>query len=195
MSRVCIVCRMKTFRLTLSDSASNRAIGLASGHGVPVESYLSSEMEDVLDNKPHPPHKDTQSTEAPSAGTLPAPSFSTTMPDTLHQVLEVCKCVYRNGDVPREERHAKAEFLDAISTVAKNVVNSETGLKGVEVTTVRDKCTTDRRLGLPGVHIDTPTFLAWLCRPELLRDHLCRKFPKFVGEIRKRFAEWLPNRL
>jgi hypothetical protein len=102
--------------------------------------------------------------------------------------------VYRHGNVPKDERHAKAEFSDAISTVAKNTVNSQTGLKGVNVTTVRDKCTTDRRLGLPGVHIDTPTFLGWLCRPELLRDHLCRKFPKFMAQIRKKFAEWLPNR-
>jgi len=185
---------MKTFRLTLSDSASSRALELASGHGVPVESYLSSEMEDLLDRKPHTLDKRAQSVEATPAGPWPAPSFSNVMPDTLQQVLDVCKYVYRNGDVPTEERRARAEFLDAISTVAKNAVNSETGLKGVRVTTVRDKCTTDRRLGLPGVRVDTATFLAWLCQPEMLRDHLCRKFPKFVGEIRRRFAEWLPNR-
>lgn len=179
----------------LSDSASSRALQLANGHGVPVESYLSSEMEDLLDAKPYTANKSEPSSAPAPAKTWSAPNFSTTMPDTLQQVLDVCKCVYRSGDVPKDERHARTEFLNAISTVAKSAVNSQTGRKGVNVTTVRDKCTTDRRLGLPDVHIDTSIFLGWLCGPEMLRDHLCRKFPKFVAEIRRRFAEWLPNRL
>lgn len=184
---------MKTFKLTLSNSASSRALELASKHGVPVESYLSSEMEDLLDARPYAANEVEPPPASVPGRTWPAPNFSTTMPDTLQQVLDVCKYIYRNGKVPKDERHARAEFLDALRIVAKNAVNSQTGLKGVNVTTVRDKCTTDRRLGLPGVHIDTPTFLGWLCRPDLLRDHLCRKFPIFATEIPKQFAEWLPN--
>jgi CheY-like chemotaxis protein len=34
----------------------------------------------------------------------------------------------------------------------------------------------------------------WLCRPELLRDHLCRKFVNCSTEIHKQFADWLPAR-
>jgi hypothetical protein len=47
-------------------------------------------------------------------------------------------------------------------------------------------------LGLPNVPINTDVFVAWLCKPELLRDHLCRKFPHCVNEIRKRFVDLLP---
>jgi hypothetical protein len=188
---------MKTFKLTLSDSASHRAFELASGHGIPVESYLSSEMEDLLDAKSDSLKTPVINESSITVGTPkppPAPSSSTEMKVTLEQVLDVCKYVYRTGNVPNDERHAKAEFSAAISTVAANAINTQTGLKGVSETTVRDKCTTDRRLGLPGVHVDTRTFLAWLCRPELLRDHLCRKFPGSIDEVRRRFAEWLPKR-
>jgi hypothetical protein len=195
MLDMCYLCRVKTFKLTLSDSATFRALELASGHGVPVESYLSSEMEDLLDTK-----LGTQKVQEPRAECqIPAANWLSfelggTMPDTLQQILDVCKYVYRNTTIPQDDRHARSEFLEALSAVAKNTINSQTGRAGVSITTVRDKCTTDRRLGLPGVHIDTPTFVGWLCRPELLRDHLCRKFPKFVTEIRGQFDKLLPHR-
>jgi hypothetical protein len=187
---------MRLIKLTLSDSAYGKALELAGAHAVPVEAYVSSEIEDLLDNKAQSLHNRPPIESGPAANRpMPSPSFSRTMPDTLEQVLAVCKHVYRTRMVPKDAGKARAEFLDALTIVAKNIVNSETGQKGVGVTTVRDKCTTDRRLGLPGVHIDTATFIAWLCRPEILRDHLCRKFPHFVDDIHQRFNEWLAGGL
>ena len=186
---------MKLIKLTLSDSAYNKALELAGAHAVPVEAYVASEIEDLLDKKAQMMNNQTQIDSKPAANKIvPLPSLRRVMPDTLGQVLAVCKYVYRTRNVPRDPEYARTEFLDALNIVAKNTVNSQTGLKGVEVTTVRDKCTTDRRLGLPGVHIDAPTFVAWLCRPELLRDHLCRKFPAFVNDINQQFTEWLPSK-
>src|SRR5437870_3879502 len=106
---MCSLCLMKTFKLMLSDSASSRALERASNHGVPVEAYLSGEMEDLLDGTPQPvkisPSKPFNSaSESISA----SPNFSSTMPDTLQQVLDVCKYLYRNGNVPKDERHAKS---------------------------------------------------------------------------------------
>ena len=186
---------MKLIKLTLSDSAYNKALELAGAHAVPVEAYVASEIEDLLDKRAQMLNNRAQTDSKPATNkTVPMPSLRRVMPDTLEQVLAVCKYVYRTRTVPRDPEYARTEFLDALNIVAKNTVNAQTGLKGVEVTTVRDKCTTDRRLGLPGVHIDTPTFVAWLCRPELLRDHLCRKFPAFVNDIHQQFTEWLPGK-
>ena len=43
---------------------------------------------------------------------------------------------------------------------------------------------------VPGVHVSTKVFIAWLCDPASLREHLCQKFPEFKNEIRKQFADW-----
>ena len=186
---------MKLIKLILSDSAYSKALELAGAHAVPVEAYVSSEIEDLLDKKTQSLQSRPANDARPAANKpAPSPSLSRAMPDALEQVLAVCKYVYRTRTTPRDADHARAEFLDAISIVAKNTINSQTGKPGVNVTTVRDKCTTDRRLGLPGVHLDTPTFVAWLCRPEIIRDHLCRKFPNFVNDIHQRFTEWLPGK-
>ena len=186
---------MKLIKLTLSDSAYNKALELAGTHAVPVEAYVASEIEDLLDKKTQSLQIRPQANSKPTANKfIPSPSLSRAMPDALEQVLAVCKYVFRSRTIPRSPEYARAEFLDALNVVAKNTVNAQTGLKGVNVTTVRDKCTTDRRLGLPGVHIDTSWFVASLCRPELLRDHLCRKFPTFVSEIHQQFTEWLPSK-
>jgi hypothetical protein len=180
---------VKLIKLTLSDSAFGKALELAGVHSVPVEAYIASEIEDLLDKKAQSLNNRPPASFKPAVNkSLPTSSLSRVMPDTLEQVLAVCKYVYRTKTTPKNPEHARAEFLDAINVVAKNTVNSRTGLKGVETTTVRDKCT--RLLG----HIDTPTFVAWLYSPELLRDQLCRKFPNFVNDIHQRFTDWLPGK-
>jgi hypothetical protein len=63
----------------------------------------------------------------------------------------------------------------------------------INATTVRDKFT-ERRLGLPGVEVNMDVIVSWFPKPELIRDHLCRKFPKCVSIIHQRFAEFLPDR-
>jgi hypothetical protein len=158
-------------------------------HSVPVEAYVASEVEDLLDKKARS-LDNRPSTNFKSMVNKSAPILilNRVMPDTLEQVLAVCKYVYRTKAIPKTPEHARTEFLDAINVVAKNTVNSRTGMKGVETTTVRDKCT--RLLG----RIDTATFVAWLYSPELLRDQLCRKFPSFVNDIHQRFVEWLPGK-
>jgi hypothetical protein len=90
--------------------------------------------------------------------------------DTLEQILAVCRCVWRD----------KLEFADAVHKVAKNFKVNET--------TVRDKCT--RRISLlPHSQIDTEKFLNMLAQPSTLRDYLCRRFPKYSGEIIQRFEQ------
>jgi hypothetical protein len=180
---------MKLLKLIISDSAYSKALELAGNHSVPIEAYLASEVEDLLDKQTQiQNNQPLTSFHSTVNKTQPAISLRRAMTDTLEQVLAVCKYVYRTKAAPRDPEHARVEFLEAINIVAKNTVNSRTGVKGVETTTVRDKCT--RLLG----RIDTSTFVAWLNRPELLRDHLCRKFPVFVIEINQKFAEWLPGK-
>ena len=42
---------MKLLKLSLSDSAYEKALSLAGGHALPVEAYIASEIEDLLDKK------------------------------------------------------------------------------------------------------------------------------------------------
>ncbi len=174
---------MKLIKLTMSDSAYSTALALAAAHGIPLESYISGEVEDLLDKKRNKQRESSQTADKPTG---PQPSSSSIMRDTLRQVLDVCAYVYRTGNVPNDEVHARLEFRDAVRTVAKDWNIGETS--------VRDKCCSSRRLGLPEVPVNTDTFIIWLCKPELLRDHLCRKFPNCVGEVHKRFAELLPGK-
>jgi len=178
---------MKLIRLILSDSAFEKALELAGSHAVPVEAYLSSEMEDLLDRKATIPNRQAAADfKAVANKPGPSPSSSSIMPDTLRQVLDVSAYVYRSGNVPHNKIRAKYEFRDAVRAVAKEWNIGETS--------VRDKCCTTRRLGLPDVPVNTDTFIVWLCEPERLRDHLCRKFPNCVTETHKRLAELLPGR-
>ena len=186
---------MKHIKLTLSDPDYNEVLKLAGAHAVSAEVYVATEIRELLHKRPQSLYNHPQADFQPETNKTTTPlRLRRVMPDTLEQVLAVCKYVYRSRAVPKDPEDARTEFLDALNAVAKNTINSQTGKLGVEVTTVRDKCTTYRRLGLPGVHIDTPTFVAWLCSPELLRDHLCRKFPQFVDDIHQRFTEWLPGK-
>ncbi len=132
----CNLCAMKVLKITLSDSAHKRALQLASLHNVPIEAYLSAELEDLID------HASLSSNEDHSPGALqtssqfkpaPLPNYSHTLPDTLNQVFKVCMYVYKNGTVPKDIVHAKAKFRDAARTVAKELQITES--------TVRDKCT------------------------------------------------------
>lgn len=178
---------MKLIKLTLSDSAYKKALELAGVHAVPIEAFISSEVEDLLDKKTELPYcQPTIEFKSPAQTSGLAPNFSSIIPDSLEQIFEVSKYVYRSGIPPKDEDHARAEFRDAVRLVAKK--------KGIEETTVRDKCCTSRRLGLPDVPVNTDTFIMWLCRPELLRDHLCRKFVNCSTVIHKQFADWLPAR-
>ena len=177
---------MQLIKLSLSDSAYNTALTLAAAHGIPLESYLAGELEDLLDKRPQSTNKQLGNSKTPDKPSGPQPSSRAIMPDTLQQVMDVCAYVYRTGSVPIDEVHARLEFRDAVRTVAKEWKIGETS--------VRDKCCTSRRLGLPNVPVNTDTFIIWLCKPELLRDHLCRKFPNCIAEIHKRFAELLPSK-
>jgi hypothetical protein len=90
--------------------------------------------------------------------------------DTLEQILAVCRCVWQD----------KLEFADAVRKTAKNFKVNET--------TIRDKCT--RRISLfPHSQIDTEKFLNMLAQPSVLRDYLCRRFPKYSREIIQRFEQ------
>lgn len=177
---------MKLVKLSVSDSAYSKALELAGTHALPVEAYISSEIEDLLDRKTKSPNKEAVSAfMAAESKAGPAPSFRSTIPVTLGQVLDVSAYVYNNGGVPEDESYARRKFRDAVHSVAAKWKVGETS--------VRDKCCSTRRLGLPDVQVDTDRFVQWLCRPELLRDHLCRKFPNCATEIHKRFNEWFPD--
>src|SRR5947208_14016610 len=128
---------MKTAKITLSDSGYSKALELATMHDVPVEAYIASEVEDLLDNKLQCAGKaDLQLVAVASKQPHPPPNYSPTGTDTLGQVLDVCQYVYRNGTtVPTNEVQAKREFIDALPIVANK-------WNGITVSSVRDKCTT-----------------------------------------------------
>ncbi len=178
---------MQQVRLTLSDSAYNKALELAAANDLSIEVFLPTLLQDFLDKTPQP--STTQTVRTSNAMPIkpgPRPSFRSIMPDTLEQVLAVCECVFKGNGVPKDEISARAHFREAVREVAKT--------RGINETTVRDKCCTNRRLGLTGVSVNLETFLVWLCKPELLRDHLCRKFVNCVSDIHKQFAQFLPER-
>jgi len=178
---------MKQIKLSLSDSAYAKALELAAANALPVEGFLPILIQDLLDKESQ--LLNDQSVHASTVMPIkngPGPSFRSTMPDTLDQVLEVCQHVYKDKGVPKDEMYARVQFREAVRTVAKN--------RSIHETTVRDKCCTDRRLGLSGVSVNLDSFLSWLCKPELLRDHLCRKFVNCVSEIHSRFDQFLPGR-
>jgi len=178
---------MKQIKLTLSDSAYNKALVLAAASALPIEAFLPTLLQDLLDKAaPSPNAQPVNMSSTTPIKPGPLPSFRSLMPDTLDQVLAVCEYVYKNKGVPKDENNARVQFREAVRTVAN--------ARGINETTVRDKCCTDRRLGLPGVSLSLETFLSWLCNPELLRDHLCRKFVNCVSDIQKRFAQLLPDR-
>ncbi len=177
---------MKLIKLSLSDSAYSTALTLAAGHGIPLESYIAGEMEDLLDKKTQSADKEVGYGKPADKPGGPTPSSRSIITDTLQQVMDVCAHVYRTGNAPKDEVHARLEFRDAVRTVAKAWKIGETS--------VRDKCCTSRRLGLPDVSVNTDTFIIWLCKPELLRDHLSRKFPNCIAEIHNRFADFLPSK-
>jgi hypothetical protein len=181
------MCDMNTLTLALSNSAYKKAEQLAKSHGVPVVAYLATEVEDLLDAKSVITGNYAESgVISPLPLTRsPQPNFSSEEPDTLKQVLLVLNEVYRTGIVQDEEL-ARRKYRDSVRTVA-------TGL-GILETTVRDKCSTDRRLGLPGVRISTDWFVAMICKPEELLEHLVHKFPPFEHHIRRSFAKLLPDR-
>jgi hypothetical protein len=177
---------MKLIKLSLSDSAYSTALTLAAGHGIPLESYIAGEVEDLLDKKAQSADKEVNYGKPTDKPDGPTPSSRSIITDTLQQVMDVCAHVYRTGNAPKDEVHARLEFRDAVHIVAKAWKIGETS--------VRDKCCTSRRLGLPNVPVNTDTFIIWLCKPELLRDHLCRKFPNCITEIHKHFAKLLPDK-
>src|SRR6185295_4668768 len=93
---------------------------------------------------------------------------SSKLPDTVEQILSICRFVWKD----------KMEYADAVRKVAKDL--------NVLDTTVRDKCT--RRISFPHAQIDTDRFLAMLNHPTELRDYLCHRFPKHSQEIAGRFG-------
>src|SRR2546421_4909075 len=109
---------MKLIKLSLSDSAYCTALALAAAHGIPLESYISGEVEDLLDKKPQSPNKQRVDGGARGKPGGPPPSSGSIMRDTLRQVLDVSAYVYRTGNVPKDEVHARVEFRHAVRTVA-----------------------------------------------------------------------------
>ena len=108
-----ILSSMNTLTLALSNSAYKKALELARNHGVPVVAYLSTEVEDLLDNKALL-SQNGQPTLANKP--TPQPNFSSALPDTLAQVLKVCKYMYRNASVPEDEVNARAGYRESVRT-------------------------------------------------------------------------------
>jgi len=181
---------MKTLNLILPDWAYNRALELAKNHGVTDQAYVSTmvveqlsfdKAEIVLKQAPKPLKPQANSATFPSK----ISEAFTAAPDCLKQVLMVAAHVYENGDVSTDSIQCNKMYRVAVRKVANEL--------GIRETTVRDKCSTDRRLGPADVPINQATFINWLCNPTELREHLCKRFPEFKEEIRKQFKEWLPD--
>ena len=185
---------MKTLSLLLPDWAFDKAVELAKTHSVTEQTYVSTlVVERLFSDASKPP---TVSLNRPESGvpdpTIDTPSSTSNVrttfsaaPDTLKQVLMVCAHVYETGDVPKDDVHCNAMYRVAVRKVAKEL--------GIRETTVRDKCSTDRRLGPADSPINQAKFIQWLQDPVSLREHLCQKFLEFKMEIRKQFTVWLPS--
>ncbi|HEY3853540.1 MAG TPA: hypothetical protein VGO67_04010 [Verrucomicrobiae bacterium] len=176
---------MKIIKLPLSDSAYQKALDLAAATAIPVEAYLLTEIQDMLDKRTYTPTTSKHSAENSPSLLPPGPNFRATMPDTLEQVLAVSEYVYKDKVVPVSEMYAGNLFRQAVLVVSEK--------RGINATTVRDKFN-ERRLGLPDVNLNLDVIISWFCKPEMLRDHLCRKFPNCVSTIQERFAKFLPGR-
>jgi hypothetical protein len=195
MCNKCNMCIMQHIKLTLSDSAFNKALELAGSHAIHVEAYIAGEVEDLLDKKSSKPSNSRVNLTLATSGSAPSAGFIPEFPAGLQQILDVCKHIYRHGSPPKDGRQARREFQDAVKIVAKKTPDSrQPGKIGVDETSIRDKFS-NRRLGqLAGVKIDTTIILGMLCEPERMRDLLCLAFKPFANEIRDNFARWLPNK-
>jgi hypothetical protein len=177
---------MKIIKLPLSDSAYQKALDLAAASAIPLEAYLLTEIQDMLDKTYCKSTTSTRSVENGIHSNFPpGPNFRSTMPDTLEQVLAVSEYVYKDNVVPASEMYAGNLFRQAVLVVSQE--------RNINATTVRDKFN-ERRLGLPDADLNLDVIISWFCKPERLRDHLCRKFPNCVSAIHERFAKFLPGR-
>src|SRR6266487_469527 len=157
--------------LLLPDSAYGLIVERARADGVEPAHYCSTLITESLDN-----------TRKMSPSGLPfgirnqsvsqANEANSKLPDTVEQVLAICRFVWND----------QMEYADAVRKVAQDL--------NVLETTVRDKCT--RRISLPHAQIDTGRFLAMLKHPTELRDYLCHRFPKYSQEIAQRFGTLRP---
>jgi hypothetical protein len=180
---------MKTQNIILPDWVFDKALELAKSHGVTTQAYLSTLLVEYLSAEFGQPRASVIQLPKNPIGDVSAPATISEAfvgaRDTLKQVLMVCAHVYENGDVPKDDVQCAALYRLAVRRVASEL--------RIKETTVRDKCTTDRRLGPADTPINQAKFIYWLRNPASLREHLCQKFLEFRTEIRSQFSKWLPS--
>jgi len=146
---------MKKVSIFLAETTYEALVGHAALEAIDVPQYCSAILTEFVDNnRQYAINKHVTTNEIPNQNGVP---------DTVSQVLAVSKYVWVD----------LLEFNEAINRTAKDF--------SVQGTTVRDKCT--RRISLSNAPVDTSQFLIFLSQPPSLRDHLCRKFPKYKTEI------------
>jgi hypothetical protein len=159
-----------TIKVVLSTSAYALIAERAKAEGIEPVHYCSILLTDyfVSGGKSIP-----SKNYAPAANSTEMIDVPHKLSSTIEQIFSVCQYVWRE----------RMEFADALRKVAQKFKVGET--------TVRDKCT--RRISLPHSQIDTDRFIQMLNQPNDLRDYLRHRFPKFSGEIIKRFESIMPQ--
>lgn len=162
---------MKTIKLTIPDSTHDLAIQYANAEGIDPAHYCSTFITEHLGRTSI--KRSTQKATSSNFGLGELASSGRKLPDTIEQIFSVCRYVWKN----------KIEYSEAAHRVSKDLC--------IQETTVRDKCT--RRISLPNSPVNTDRFIGMLAQPNLLLEHLRRKFPRFSTEINQLFESILPK--
>jgi hypothetical protein len=154
---------MKTLNLLIPDQIYQTACELARVRNAEVGQFCLATLSDSLDEMLK---SNVFSQDLPSSTARPVKD----LPDTVNQVLEVCRCVWQE----------RKSLTDALRTTAYKC--------GVLESTVRDKCT--RRINIASIS----DFSELLAVPKKLVEHLCVKYQAEQAEIRRLCGRILPAR-
>ncbi len=155
---------MKIIKLLVPDQVYQTACDLAKVEDADVGQFCVAALSDglaAINGRKHGKNQQLPSSRMRPAGDLP---------DTVNQVHEVCRCVWKE----------RKGVIDAIRSTAYKF--------GVVESTVRDKCT--RRINLNSIS----DFSELLAVPKELIDHLCTKYHPQEAAIRCLFGTIVPAR-
>jgi hypothetical protein len=158
---------MKTIKLLLPDQTHRALEQRAAAQDADIAQYCSSLLTEFLHDEPFlsASYKEHINTHQQES--------CESVPDTVAQIHRICRYAWLNK-------------MDFQSSVRKTALDFK-----ICTSTVLDKCT--RRISFPTEPVKMADFVAMLPKPSVLREHLCRRFPRHKQEIAKLFGEIAPE--
>ncbi len=151
---------MEIVNIALPDQTYKIAVRKANQTGIGVSSYISSILSDRLLSHPQVVSKPESIEYSPQ---FENSSRRNGIPVALDQIFDVYRLMRNHG----------IDYTEAVDQVARS--------RGVENSTVRDKCT--RKIDIPGNKVSTRRFKFLTEDPNLMREHLLKVWPRLKEVI------------